>query len=76
MATDDPTQQPVEQAISTGRDQRTTLAGVTLRTPYWVVTGALAIIFLYPLVWTTVASVSPRAAPARQTATASATTRR
>ena len=36
-----------------------TLAGVALRTPYWVFTGALAVIFLYPLVWTAVASVSP-----------------
>jgi multiple sugar transport system permease protein len=39
----------------------TTLAGVALRTPYWVFTGALAVIFLYPLVWTAVASVSPHA---------------
>jgi multiple sugar transport system permease protein len=39
----------------------TTLAGVALRTPYWVFTGALAVIFLYPLVWTGVASVSPHA---------------
>lgn len=37
----------------------TTLAGVALRTPYWVFTGALAVIFLFPLVWTAVASVSP-----------------
>src|SRR6478735_12096422 len=37
----------------------TTLAGVALRTPFWVFSGALAIIFLYPLVWTSVASVSP-----------------
>lgn len=43
-------------------EPHSTLAGIALRTPYWVVTGALAIIFLYPLVWTTVASVSPRAA--------------
>jgi multiple sugar transport system permease protein len=41
---------------------RGTPGRVALRTPYWVVTGALAIIFLYPLIWTTVASVSPRAA--------------
>jgi multiple sugar transport system permease protein len=39
----------------------TTLAGVALRTPYWVFTGALAVVFLYPLVWTAVASVSPHA---------------
>jgi multiple sugar transport system permease protein len=41
------------------RGPTTTLAGVALRTPYWVFTGALAVIFLYPLVWTAVASVSP-----------------
>ena len=35
------------------------IAGVAIRTPYWIFTGALAIIFLYPLLWTTVASVSP-----------------
>src|SRR6478735_3178335 len=29
--------------------------------PYWVLTTALAIIFLYPLVWTTVSSFQPRA---------------
>jgi len=28
--------------------------------PYWVFTGALALIFLYPLIWTAVSSVSPR----------------
>ena len=44
------------------RDRRSTIAGVAVRTPYWVLTGALAIIFLFPLVWTAVASVSPRAA--------------
>jgi multiple sugar transport system permease protein len=44
-----------------GRRQRTTVAGVALRTPYWVLTGGLAVIFLFPLVWTAVASVSPHA---------------
>ncbi len=29
--------------------------------PYWVFTTALAVIFLYPLVWTTVSSVQPKA---------------
>ncbi|MFD5215311.1 carbohydrate ABC transporter permease [Microbacterium sp. NPDC058345] len=29
--------------------------------PYWVFTGALALIFLYPLIWTAVSSVGPRA---------------
>jgi len=39
----------------------TTLAGIALRTPFWVFSGALAVIFLFPLVWTSVASVSPHA---------------
>lgn len=39
---------------------RTTIAGIALRTPYWVFTAALAVVFLFPLVWTAVASVSPR----------------
>jgi multiple sugar transport system permease protein len=30
------------------------------RTPYYVLTGGLAIIFLYPLIWTTISSVSPQ----------------
>jgi multiple sugar transport system permease protein len=29
--------------------------------PFWVLTGALAIIFLYPLVWTAISSVAPLA---------------
>jgi multiple sugar transport system permease protein len=36
------------------------LAGVATRTPYWVFTGALALLFLFPLIWTAVASVSPQ----------------
>jgi multiple sugar transport system permease protein len=37
----------------------TRIGGVAMRTPFWVFSGALAIIFLYPLVWTSIASVSP-----------------
>ncbi|TDB79832.1 carbohydrate ABC transporter permease [Micromonospora sp. KC721] len=37
------------------------MAGVALRTPYWVFTGALGLIFLAPLIWTAVASVAPQA---------------
>jgi multiple sugar transport system permease protein len=37
----------------------TTVAGIAMRTPYWVFTGGLALIFLYPLVWTAVSSVAP-----------------
>jgi multiple sugar transport system permease protein len=45
-----------------GRDRdRSTLAGIALRTPSWVLTGGLAVVFLFPLVWTAVASVSPHA---------------
>jgi multiple sugar transport system permease protein len=36
------------------------IAGIATRTPYWVFTGALALLFLFPLVWTGVASVSPQ----------------
>jgi multiple sugar transport system permease protein len=32
------------------------------RTPYYVLTGGLAIIFLFPILWAVVASVSPQAA--------------
>jgi multiple sugar transport system permease protein len=32
------------------------------RTPYYVLTGGLAIIFLFPLVWSAIASTSPQAA--------------
>lgn len=39
----------------------TTLGGLALRTPYWVFTGCLALIFLFPLIWTAVSSVSPHA---------------
>lgn len=44
-----------------GRRPGTRLAGVALRTPYWVLTGGLALIFLYPLIWTAVSSFAPRA---------------
>ena len=39
----------------------TTLGGIAVRTPFWVFSGGLAVIFLFPLVWTAVASVSPLA---------------
>ena len=38
---------------------RTSVAGIALRTPFWVFSGAIAVVFLFPLVWTSVASVSP-----------------
>jgi multiple sugar transport system permease protein len=37
------------------------------RTPYYVLTGGLAIIFLFPLVWSAVASVSPQPATGQVT---------
>jgi multiple sugar transport system permease protein len=36
------------------------LSRLLIRTPYYVLTGGLAILFLYPLIWTTVSSVSPQ----------------
>ena len=38
----------------------TTLAGIAIRTPYWVFTAGIALVFLFPLLWTGVASVSPQ----------------
>ncbi|WP_223145049.1 carbohydrate ABC transporter permease [Actinotalea subterranea] len=35
------------------------------RTPYYVLTGGLAILMLYPLIWTTISSVSPQAGSAQ-----------
>ncbi|WP_435738628.1 carbohydrate ABC transporter permease [Cellulosimicrobium sp. PMB13] len=49
-------------ARSTPRGQapRARIAGIATRTPYWVLTGGLALVFLFPLVWAGVASVSPQ----------------
>ena len=35
------------------------LAGIALRTPYYVLTGGLAIIFLYPMIWAAIGSFAP-----------------
>src|SRR5215475_13246625 len=43
-----------------GRSYPTPL-GIAIRMPYWVFTGALMLIFLFPLLWTAVSSVSPKA---------------
>lgn len=48
-------------ATTTTAPRGSSVAGIALRMPYWVLTGALAIIFLYPLVWTLVSSLAPRA---------------
>jgi multiple sugar transport system permease protein len=56
-----PAAAPAATQRAGGPAPTTSVAGIALRTPYWVLTGALAVIFLYPLVWTAVASVSPHA---------------
>ncbi|WP_428964929.1 carbohydrate ABC transporter permease [Micromonospora fluostatini] len=43
------------------RSPGVTVAGIALRTPYWVLTGSVGLVFLAPLLWTAVASVSPQA---------------
>lgn len=43
------------------RARRTKLGDVAIRTPFHVFTGGLALLFLFPLLWTAVASVSPLA---------------
>ena len=60
IVTDVPANGPHSRYGATRRHP-TSFAGIALRTPYWVLTGALALLFLYPLIWTTVASFSPRA---------------
>lgn len=50
-----PTTRPPSDERPTGR-----LARVAPLMPAWVLTTALAVIFIYPLLWTTVSSFSPR----------------
>ncbi|MFI6781625.1 carbohydrate ABC transporter permease [Micromonospora sp. NPDC050276] len=52
---------PGRRPTGRSRSAGVTVAGIALRTPYWVFTGALALIFLAPLAWTAVASVAPHA---------------
>src|SRR4051794_25693332 len=55
-------------APRTGQAERAHRAQqVALRTPFWVLTTGLAIIFLFPVVWTTVSSVSPQAGTSQHT---------
>jgi len=42
--------------------RRGTPSALALRTPYFVLTGGLAILFLFPLLWSAIASVSPQPA--------------
>ena len=57
---------PMSASTSSGRPGMS-LASIALRTPYWIFTGGLAIIFLFPLVWTAVSSVAPRAGTSQTT---------
>jgi multiple sugar transport system permease protein len=52
---------------TTSRTPPTRIAGLALRTPYWLFTGALAVLFLFPVVWTAVSSVSPQAGTSQST---------
>ncbi|MFD6754552.1 MULTISPECIES: carbohydrate ABC transporter permease [Micromonospora] len=58
--TDGPAPPTPSRHESRKKTEGMTIAGIALRTPYWVFTGAVALIFLAPLVWTAVASVSPQ----------------
>ncbi|GAA3730070.1 carbohydrate ABC transporter permease [Plantactinospora mayteni] len=60
-AADAGSRRPAERAPTRPGSRGLTIAGVAYRTPYWVFTGAVAVVFLFPLVWTAVASVSPQA---------------
>lgn len=50
----------ITRAASDGRPRLGRLGSLAPRTPYWVLTGGLAVIFLFPLIWTTIASVAPQ----------------
>ncbi|SIM61640.1 carbohydrate ABC transporter permease [Micromonospora cremea] len=55
---------PPPSAAAPGRltgPRGVTIAGIALRTPYWVFSGSVGLIFLAPLLWAAVASVGPRA---------------
>lgn len=39
--------------------KRSTIAGIALRTPYYVLTGGLVIIFMFPMIWAAVGSFAP-----------------
>jgi multiple sugar transport system permease protein len=59
-----PDPEPIPAARSHRADDdapQSALGGVLLRTPAWVLQAALVVIFLFPLVWAAVASVSPQA---------------
>ncbi len=65
--TPSPAQVATGRIDSTGTGRRRPLqhgsriAGIALRTPFWVLTGGIALIFLYPLIWTSISSFAPLA---------------
>ncbi|HEY3438624.1 MAG TPA: carbohydrate ABC transporter permease [Actinotalea sp.] len=61
MATATATPKPAVTTRRAALQKGSSLGGIALRMPFWVLSGAIAVVFLYPLIWTTVASVSPRA---------------
>ncbi len=69
MAIDTESRSDHTRAIVTGdasarpnhHERPRSIGGVLVRMPFWLLTGALALIFLYPLIWTAVSSVSPHA---------------
>lgn len=52
-------------SVRAARPRSTGVANLAVRTPYYVLTGALAIIFLFPLFWAAIRSVSPQAGTAQ-----------
>lgn len=42
-----------------GMPRPISISGLVLQMPYWAFTGGLAVVFLFPLVWTAVSSVAP-----------------
>ena len=52
-------------SVRAARPRSGGVAGLALRTPYYVLTGGLAIIFLFPLFWAAIRSVSPQTGTAQ-----------
>ena len=48
-----------EGSTASTRRSRSAWGGLVTRSPYWIFTGGLAVLFLFPLVWTAVESVAP-----------------
>lgn len=61
IETPEPTATDAVPYVRPRRRRRMSPRKMLLQMPVWVFTTALALMFLYPLVWTAVASVSPRA---------------